>query len=62
MKIKKAKKNIFWSALIAIICFALSDVLNILEHNYGIVEIILHVLMILVVVRVLVLVCFDKGN
>ena len=60
MKIKKDKKTVFWSALIAIICFTLSDILNILDHSYGTTEIILHVLMILVVTRALIVNCVEK--
>ena len=60
MKIKKDKKFIFWTTIIAMICFIGADVFSIIENNYNIIDIILDIVMSLVVLNILRVNCFEK--
>lgn len=60
MKIKKDKKFIFWSTIIAMLCFIGADVLSIIENNCNIIDIIVDILMTLVVLNILRINCFEK--
>lgn len=60
MKIKKDKKFIFWSTIIAMLCFIGADFLSIIENNFNIIDIIVDILMSLVVLNILRINCFEK--
>ena len=60
MKIKKDKKFIFWSTIIAMICIIAAKILEIINHGFYIGDVILHVLMVVVVLRCLMTGCFEK--
>ena len=62
MKIKKDKKFIFWTTILAMICFIGADVLSIIEKNYNVIDIIMDVIMILVVSNILRINCIEKSK
>lgn len=54
MKIKKGNKFNFYSFLIVIICFILSDVYSIINHTYETMDIVMDMLISLVMIRVMI--------